>query len=77
MAGLASGAYAGADLSAAAAGLGAGRAHLRAAFGLVRRLTVFGAVLLLSLKLGPHAWAGVAAGHLAGFAFMVRRAVRA
>lgn len=77
LAGILSGAFAGADLSASAVALGTGRLGPRIAFGLTRRLTVFAALLLLSLALGPFAWAGAAAGYLAGFAFMIARATRA
>ena len=44
--------------------------------GLIKRTLILSLALIASLKLGSHAWVGVAAGYLAGFAFMIRREVK-
>jgi len=44
--------------------------------GLIKRTLILSVALIVSLKIGSHAWIGVAGGYMAGFAFMIRREVK-
>ena len=75
-AGAAAGAWNARDLSRSVAGFAGGGSRITTALGLFRRTAILAAALLGSLLLGPWAWAGVAAGYLAGFTLLVAREAR-
>jgi len=70
------GAWNGRDLGATVARYSSPNPRTGLMTGLVKRTLILSLALVISLKFGPHAWVGVAGGYLAGFAFMVRRAVK-
>ncbi|MEK7474580.1 MAG: hypothetical protein AAB152_02995 [Candidatus Coatesbacteria bacterium] len=70
------GVIAGRDLTASVMELAASRGRAKAAWGLVRRLSILAAGLLGSLLIGPYAWAGLAAGYLGAFSVVVLREIK-
>jgi len=70
------GAWNGRDLGATVARYSGTNPRKSLLVGLVKRTAILSLALVISLKVGPQAWVGVAAGYMAGFAFMVRRQVK-
>jgi len=77
VAGVALGVFGGRDLGVSVYRAAEGGRRWAAAFGLLRRMTLLSVALAGSLYLGSWAWAGLAAGYLAGFAGRVAREVSA
>ncbi len=75
-AGLGVGMFTGRNLASSVARTCFKAAKGRYVFGLICRTGLLAAALIGSLVLGPWAWAGVAAGYLAGFAATIARNVR-